>query len=60
MGIIVLGVLTALLAEQAVQSIDWRHKVEAAIGDMAQELGNADGPEFMLVSPCTTVSPLGS
>ena len=44
-GIIVLGVLTALLAEQAVQSIDWRHKVEAAIGDMAQELGNADGPE---------------
>jgi hypothetical protein len=44
-GIIVLGVLTALLAEQAVQSLEWRHKVRAAIDDMKQELGNADGPE---------------
>ena len=44
-AIIVVGVLTALLAEQAVQSIDWHHKVDAAIGDMSQELGNADGPE---------------
>lgn len=44
-GIIVLGVLTALLAEQAVQSIDWRHKVEAAIADMDNELGSGDGPQ---------------
>ena len=44
-GIIVLGVLTALLAEQAVQSIEWHHKVRAAIADMDQELGAADGPE---------------
>lgn len=44
-GIIVLGVLTALLAEQAVQSLEWRHKVDSAIADMSQELGNSDGPE---------------
>ena len=44
-GIVVLGVLTALLAEQAVQSLEWRHKVSAAIDDMRQELSNADGPE---------------
>jgi hypothetical protein len=44
-GIIVLGVLTALLAEQAVQSIEWRHKVEAAITDMDNELSKGDGPQ---------------
>jgi hypothetical protein len=44
-GIIVLGVLTALLAEQAVQSIQWQHKVDAAIADMENELGSADGPQ---------------
>jgi hypothetical protein len=44
-GIIVLGVLTALLAEQAVQSIDWRHKVDAAVADMNNELGAGDGPQ---------------
>lgn len=44
-GIIVLGVLTALLAEQAVQSIDWRHKVQAAIADMNNELSSGDGPQ---------------
>jgi hypothetical protein len=44
-GIIVLGVLTALLAEQAVQSVDWEHKVEAAVADMNNELSTADGPQ---------------
>lgn len=44
-GIIVLGVLTALLAEQAVQSIDWHHKVAAAIADMNNELSSGDGPQ---------------
>jgi hypothetical protein len=44
-GIIVLGVLTALLAEQAVQSIDWHHKVNAALADMDNELGSGDGPQ---------------
>ena len=44
-GIIVLGVLTALLAEQAVQSIAWSHKVDAAIADMDNELGSGDGPQ---------------
>lgn len=44
-AIIVLGVLIALGAEQAVQSIEWRHKVDAAIADMNNELGSGDGPE---------------
>jgi len=44
-GIIVLGVLTALLAEQAVQSIDWHNKVDAAVADMGNELGSGDGPQ---------------
>lgn len=44
-GIIVLGVLTALLAEQAVQSVEWHHKVDAAVADMNNELSSGDGPE---------------
>jgi len=44
-GIIVLGVLTALLAEQAVQSIEWHHKVDAAVVDMDNELSLGDGPQ---------------
>lgn len=44
-GIIVLGVLTALLAEQAVQSIGWHNKVDAAVADMNNELGADDGPQ---------------
>jgi hypothetical protein len=44
-GIIVLGVLTALLAEQAVQSIEWHHKVDAAVADMNNELSVGDGPQ---------------
>jgi len=44
-GIIVLGVLTALLAEQGVQSIDWHNKVDAALADMNNELSAGDGPQ---------------
>jgi len=44
-AIIVIGVLTALLAEQAVQSFAWRQKVNAAIDDMRQELSVANGPQ---------------
>jgi hypothetical protein len=43
--IIVLGVLTALLAQQAVESLNWRHKVEAALADMDNELSVGDGPQ---------------
>ena len=41
--IIVLGVLTALLAQQAVESLTWRQKIHAAIVDMTNELGGGDG-----------------
>ena len=44
-AIIVLGVLTALFAQQAAQSFDWKQKVKAALGDMDQELSNGDGPQ---------------
>lgn len=44
-GIIVLGVLTALLAEQAVQSFEWNEKVDAAVNDMQNELSSGDGPQ---------------
>ncbi len=44
-AIIVVGVLTALFAEQAVQSIEWHHKVDAAIEDMDQEMSNGNGPQ---------------
>ena len=40
-----LGVLTALLAEQAVQSIEWHQKVDAAVADMDNELSRGDGPQ---------------
>src|SRR6476646_547469 len=44
-AIIVLGVLTALLAQQAVQSMEWHQKVEAAVADMDNELSRGDGPQ---------------
>lgn len=44
-GIIVLGVLTALFAEQAVQSFEWHQKVDAAIADMNNELTRGNGPQ---------------
>ena len=44
-AIIVLGVLIALAAEQAVQSIEWREKVGSALSDMNNELGSGDGPQ---------------
>lgn len=44
-GIIVLGVLIALVAEQAVRALEWRHKVHAAQAAMAAELRDDDGPQ---------------
>lgn len=44
-GIIVLGVLIALVAEQAVRALEWRHKVHAAEAAMAAELRDDDGPQ---------------
>lgn len=44
-GIIVLGVLIALGAEQIVRSIEWNHKVHAAEDAMLAELRDDDGPQ---------------
>jgi hypothetical protein len=44
-GVIVLGVLIALGAQQLVESLNWREKVDAAVSDMNNELGSGDGPE---------------
>lgn len=43
--IVVLGVLTALLAQSAVEGFSWRQKVRAAIQDMDQELSTGNGPQ---------------
>ncbi len=45
-GIIVLGVLIALAAEQTAQAIEWRHKVVAAEEAMRLELAEDDGPQL--------------
>ena len=44
-AIIVLGVLIALAAEQAVQWIEWREKIDSAVSDMNNELGLGNGPQ---------------
>jgi hypothetical protein len=46
-GIIVLGVLIALGAEQAVAALEWRHKAEVAQRAMRHELAADDGPQLV-------------
>jgi hypothetical protein len=56
-AIIVLGVLTALFAQQAVESLNWRQKVEAALADMDNELSVGDGPQAyarLAIDQCVT------
>ena len=43
--IVALGVLTALLAQSAVEELSWQQKVRAAIQDMDQELSTGNGPQ---------------
>ncbi|WP_095011727.1 hypothetical protein [Tsuneonella mangrovi] len=54
-GIIVLGVLTALALEQAVESWHWRHEVEVAEASMEHELLWDDEPQIYqraVIHPC--------
>lgn len=44
-GVIVLGVLIALGAQQLVESLNWHEKVDAAVSDMNNELSSGDGPQ---------------
>ena len=44
-GVIVLGVLIALGAQQLAENLAWRQKVGAALADMNNELGSGDGPQ---------------
>lgn len=46
-GIIVLGVLIALGAEQAVAALEWRHKAQVAQRTMRHELSVDDGPQLI-------------
>lgn len=53
--IIVLGVLTALLAQSVAEEIGWREKVHAATDDMRQELSAGNAPQnyaFLMMSQC--------
>jgi hypothetical protein len=54
-GIIVIGVLIALGAEQIVERIVWREQVRQAETSMTQELSDDDGPqayERLALQPC--------
>ena len=44
-AIIVLGVLTALLAQSVAEDLNWRHKVKVANSEMSNELSAGDGPQ---------------
>ena len=47
-GIVVLGVLIALGAEQAVSALEWRHKAAVAERSMRVELSRDDGPQLFI------------
>jgi hypothetical protein len=54
-GIIVVGVLTALALDQAVEALHWRHQIHIADQAMEQEIGEDDGPEIYqraIMHPC--------
>jgi hypothetical protein len=54
-GIIVIGVLIALSAEQIVQTLQWREKVRHAEQAMRLELAEDDGPQAygrLLIAVC--------
>jgi hypothetical protein len=56
-GVIVLGVLIALAAQEFAESLSWRQKVNAALGDMNDELRSGDGPEAyerLAIRDCVT------
>jgi hypothetical protein len=56
-GVIVLGVLIALGAQQLAENLAWRQKVDAALADMNNELGSGDGPqayERLALHDCVT------
>ena len=49
-GVIVISVLIALGAEQLVQRLEWRHKLNAAEEAMRAELRDDDGPQAVIRS----------
>ncbi len=54
-GVVVLGVLIALGAEQVVDALHWRHKIHQAVEAMRLELRDDDGPQGFVriaVEPC--------
>ena len=54
-GVVVIGILIAITAEQLVEVAHWRHKVEEAEAAMRLELSQDDGPQAFVrvaISPC--------
>jgi hypothetical protein len=54
-GVVVLGVLIALGAEQGVDALHWQHKIHQAVEAMRLELRDDDGPQGFVriaVEPC--------
>lgn len=46
-GVIVIGIVIALSAEQVIERLEWRHKIDLAEEQMRLELSADDGPEVM-------------
>jgi hypothetical protein len=60
-GIIVLGVLLALGAEQSVEKWHWRQRVHEAEVSISKELGEDDGAQAyarLALAPCINRQPL--
>ncbi len=53
-GIIVIGVLIALSAEQAVEAVHWAHKIDQAENALRLELMQDDGPQAYARATVTT------
>jgi len=52
---VVVGILIALVAEQAVQTLEWRHKVELSRQALVDEIAVDDGPQLYQraeIHPC--------
>ena len=46
-GVVVLGIIIALSAEQLLERLEWRHKIDRAEQQMRLEMSGDDGPEIL-------------
>jgi hypothetical protein len=54
-AVVLLGIVIALAGEQALSSLEWRHKMRLVTEEMRQEISGDDGPQVLervALSPC--------